>query len=256
MITKRIQVECDNCGGTLDRLPWKIQSNKHHFCDVACRNGWQSKRMSGENNPAWTGTQEEVICKVCGNSFYKRPNEVQYRTKICSQDCATKYYVGENHSQYGIEKEKYAQVEFNCDYCSKLQSHYQSRYNNQKHHFCNIECRNNWLRQQVTEEDILIRKSRGAASIKKFRKLCLERDNQECVRCGADNDLQVHHILSFQKNPDLRFNLDNGITLCADCHKEFHSKYGKIKGTKENLLEFLSLQDITQIWSSTRGKFI
>jgi len=51
--------------------------------------------------------------------------------------------------------------------------------------------------------------------------------------------LAYHHVTLEADFPELRFVVDNGITLSAKAHKEFHKKYGKIKNTKEQLKEFL-----------------
>ena len=40
--------------------------------------------------------------------------------------------------------------------------------------------------------------------------------------CEAIEGLHVHHIKSFDKFPELRTELENGITLCGDCHYEIH----------------------------------
>ena len=61
-----------------------------------------------------------------------------------------------------------------------------------------------------------------------FRRLVLIRDDYKCLCCGNDNekDLQVHHIRSFKDNLELATIVKNGATLCKDCHKKYHKKYG------------------------------
>jgi len=56
---------------------------------------------------------------------------------------------------------------------------------------------------------------------KKWRYSVLERDKYKCVKCGInDGKLQVHHKKSFSQFPQLRFDIDNGETLCAACHNK------------------------------------
>lgn len=56
-----------------------------------------------------------------------------------------------------------------------------------------------------------------------FRDIVLSRDMGICQRCGKKGKgMNVHHIKSFKEYPTLRFDPDNGITLCNKCHKEVH----------------------------------
>lgn len=65
-------------------------------------------------------------------------------------------------------------------------------------------------------------------------KSVLKRDKYICQICDEHkNHLNAHHILNWRTHKDLRIDINNGITLCEDCHKEFHMKYGK----KNNNLE-------------------
>lgn len=61
----------------------------------------------------------------------------------------------------------------------------------------------------------------------KWRKDVLERDNYICRLCGKTNDetiLNVHHIERYADNKELRTDINNGITLCYDCHKKIYGK--------------------------------
>ena len=76
---------------------------------------------------------------------------------------------------------------------------------------------------------------------KLWRKSVFERDNYTCVWCGARNGngkaifLEADHIKPFAEFPELRFTLENGRTLCKDCHKKTDT-YGVKKKRQHNVL--------------------
>lgn len=58
-----------------------------------------------------------------------------------------------------------------------------------------------------------------------WRTKCLERDGYKCAICGkVGGTLNVHHIKPFAKYPKLRFDADNGVTLCETCHRRVHKE--------------------------------
>lgn len=76
---------------------------------------------------------------------------------------------------------------------------------------------------------------------KDWVKAVYERDQYTCQRCQIHGTrLNAHHIESYAENKELRTELSNGITLCVDCHRAFHSKYG-VKGfNKQDLHKHLT----------------
>lgn len=47
-------------------------------------------------------------------------------------------------------------------------------------------------------------------------------DNNMCKNCGSTENLNAHHIMPKGEYPELSLDLDNGVTLCEDCHSEVH----------------------------------
>ena len=65
-------------------------------------------------------------------------------------------------------------------------------------------------------------------------------DNYTCQVCGDNQggNLNAHHLNGWNAFPEQRFDLDNGVTLCTDCHKDFHSEYGYGDNTREQFDEY------------------
>lgn len=96
--------------------------------------------------------------------------------------------------------------------------------------------RYNW-KGGVTKEYKKVRKS---VEYKLWRESVYNRDRFTCQKYGiVGGVLRAHHILNFSTHPELRFAIDNGITLSDRAHKEFHKKYGLTNNTREQLMEFL-----------------
>ena len=99
----------------------------------------------------------------------------------------------------------------------------------------------------ITPERTMIR---NRADYIEWRNLVFQRDNYTCQCCGARSKkgcavyLNAHHKENFADNPGLRFDINNGITLCSKCHDvrvtgSFHNIYGTLHNNTEQLNEYL-----------------
>jgi 5-methylcytosine-specific restriction endonuclease McrA len=70
---------------------------------------------------------------------------------------------------------------------------------------------------------------------KKWRQQIYKRDNFTCQwpHCGKTKKLNAHHIQRWADFPGLRYHINNGITLCRDCHQ-------RIKDNEENYSAFFN----------------
>lgn len=91
----------------------------------------------------------------------------------------------------------------------------------------------------------LHRTERKTKEYDEWRLSVYERDNYLCQICldPSHNRLRAHHIWSFRKYLELRFNIKNGITLCESCHDtvyqgSFHQMYGTHNNTPSQLQKY------------------
>ena len=83
---------------------------------------------------------------------------------------------------------------------------------------------------------VVYKKIRQSIDYRLWREAVFARDNYTCQKCFAlGGKLRPHHIKNFSQFPELRFAIDNGITLCEDCHKKFHHIFGLQSNTKEQV---------------------
>ena len=66
-----------------------------------------------------------------------------------------------------------------------------------------------------------------------WRKAIRKRDKRKCQwpGCASRSKLETHHIKKWSQHPALRYSINNGITLCRNCHR-------KIKGNEEAFEQF------------------
>jgi hypothetical protein len=61
---------------------------------------------------------------------------------------------------------------------------------------------------------------RGSVEYKKWRMSVFYRDRFRCQVCGTrGNDINAHHLKPFAIFLEDRFDINNGVTLCVECHQ-------------------------------------
>ena len=93
------------------------------------------------------------------------------------------------------------------------------------------------------------RTERNGIEYRDWRTKVFQKYKYTCCCCGAKNGngenviLNAHHIENWKDNESKRYDVENGVALCEECHYKFHSIFGKRNNTKEQLDEFIYGQD-------------
>lgn len=124
-----------------------------------------------------------------------------------------------------------------CLDCGKLLTNYNNKRCNKCSHIISRGIKSNLWKGGISSENQIIRHS---IEFRLWREAVFARDNWTCQKYGIrNNKLHPHHIRNFAEEKDLRFAIDNGITLSDIAHREFHKRYGVKNNTKSQIEEFL-----------------
>ena len=200
----------------------------------------------------------EVEIKI-GSSNYKHYEELGY--KIPKKIGAKGKIVNDFNKTIVVKTKDLtkgcnAYVDVKCDCCSKIYKMTYNNYNKIKHDenkiYC-YECAGKVLNSgenhhawnpNITDEERLIK--RNYKEYTTFVKTVMKRDNYTCQVCGkqVSDGLEVHHLDGYNWCKEKRLDETNSITLCFNCHKNFHLRYGSGNNTKEQFLEWLNITQL------------
>ena len=91
-----------------------------------------------------------------------------------------------------------------------------------------------WKGEKSKSKD---RRLRDSIELREWRERIFQLDNYICQMCGQKGgSLEAHHIKGWAKYPELRFRIDNGITLCKRDHKFIRRKEEKYEKMFKKLI--------------------
>jgi len=180
-------------------------------------------------------------CIICGKTYFKKPtcgNPEWGRRKYCSHECQIKGLVKtpllKKCQSCGIEFRRHSNSP-DAKFCSNKCHGVGNRRENhptfgkkitgewlenlsRSHIGCQAKEKHPRWKGGITPINKQIRESR---EYEEWRKSVFERDNYICCICGqVGGYLHADHIKRFTDYPELRFDINNGQTLCIECHKE------------------------------------
>lgn len=91
----------------------------------------------------------------------------------------------------------------------------------------------------------MAKKWRNTREYRIWRASVVRRD-KVCQCCGSKYNRHAHHIKHATYFPLLRFDVENGITLCSDCHSLLHNAVTggyRIKCEEKHLNRLFKLRD-------------
>jgi|GEM_PF-1143934 len=188
---------CAVCGKVFTRKLSAVKEGRGIYCSRDCANSAQRKR-------------ETKICPVCGKPFEAKSSEIARGGGIyCSPECFHK----EGKTDNRVTKA--------CETCGQTFKVYPSRVLKGLGKYCSRDCaylaqRKEYNRRYLEQE--------LQARYYAWTEAVIARDGLRCARCGETDVslLQTHHIQDWKDFPDLRYDPDNGIVLCLDCHASKH----------------------------------
>ncbi len=105
-----------------------------------------------------------------------------------------------------------------------------------------------WDKNKTQEERDI---ARNTLEYSLFIEKVIYRDKNTCKVCGKKScKKNVHHLNSYNWCIEGRTDVNNGITLCEECHKSFHQIYGRGNNTIYQFLEFVDKNSINEILQS------
>lgn len=221
----RVERACERCGKSFVVKQADVEKGKGRFCSRVCH-AKSPKRPKVQRACQWCGStffvhqcaidqggglfcsnkcsqkasrvpRLERSCKQCGKEFLAKQNQLDRgKALFCSKECST-------------ESQKTPPPVNVCGCCGKVFVDP----GRAKRKYCSAACY-----QEDRPKGV---KPPARIGHEKWALAVVLRD-KKCVRCGALENLQAHHLKAWKQYPELRHDVSNGVALCPLCHHAQH----------------------------------
>lgn len=146
------------------------------------------------------------------------PRSEQHRKKMSNLHKGKKHALGHRHSEETKEKIRQCSINMSEETRRKIGDSVRRRYDT-----VGRKTYKRYIHLTATKQ------------YKKWRSDVFQRDNWTCQTCGKRGVyLEAHHIKGWAEYPELRYNTENGVCLCIECHKLTDNYKGKGVKRREN----------------------
>lgn len=201
-----------------------------------------------------TRTPMSYICS-CGNTSKIRLDDLKrgYRCSVCGGNKRLTYEEVKSYIEYEgyvLLSEKYINANEKLKTKCPKGHVYHVSFGSFKQGYrcmkCAVEKRSglysNLYNPNLTIEERI--KLRSYEEYRKWRTSVYERDNYTCVCCEKiGGKLNAHHIYNYNEHEELRTDIDNGVTMCSECHNKFHRIYGYKNNNLFQLHDFIKKEN-------------
>lgn len=202
----KLRVKCDRCGKEFISTKYQLTRNGHQYCQACALNIKEAKYL----NPGDKYGRLTVIGPGSKTGY-----------SLCECECGTtrEFYnnrltSGKTKSCGCLQKEK-ASEQFKKLTLTQVRENHP-----------------NW-KGGITDERHLLESNKDFRNIRS-----INRNLFCCIHCGSKDNIVIHHIIGYSKDPSKFLDPNNIVPICEKCHIEYHRIY-RFKGGEKEFNEYL-----------------
>mgnify|MGYP001579349742 CR=1 FL=1 len=197
-------------------------------------------------------------CILCGKEFNRIPRRSNFwwkTAKFCTLKCSWKNHIGKPSGMLGkhlTEEQKAERRAYKHTKETKIIIGLASKGNQYRKGAKQTEEWKELMRKRMSGSNnhnwifdrtkLVKKQERNDYAYKEWRRLVWSRDGFKCKIGNQDcyGRIETHHILNFRDYPELRYEINNGITLCHAHHPRKRVEEAKLIPTFQGIISAIA----------------